>query len=130
MRVALLATGLAIVAALVRPVVIMLVLLASGHLVRRDVAPGTSRLATGAALLRLWIPSGVRGFLAALEKGARGALGVATACALAGVIVGVVTKTGAGLKLASGIISVSGNNLLLTMFSQQPRPSQPHRRRP
>jgi TRAP transporter 4TM/12TM fusion protein len=41
---------------------------------------------------------------------------VATACALAGVIVGVVTRTGLGLKLASALVDLSGGHLLLTMF--------------
>ena len=52
----------------------------------------------------------------ALEAGARSALGVAIACATAGVIVGVVTLTGLGLKMANGLIDLAGGNLLLTMF--------------
>jgi TRAP transporter 4TM/12TM fusion protein len=52
----------------------------------------------------------------ALETGARGALGVAIACATAGIIVGVVTLTGLGLKMANGLIDLAGGNLLLTMF--------------
>jgi TRAP transporter 4TM/12TM fusion protein len=52
----------------------------------------------------------------ALEAGARGALGVAIACATAGIIVGVVTLTGLGLKMANGLIELAGGNLLLTMF--------------
>ncbi len=42
----------------------------------------------------------------ALETGARGALGVAIACATAGIIVGVVTLTGLGLKMANGLIDL------------------------
>jgi TRAP transporter 4TM/12TM fusion protein len=52
----------------------------------------------------------------ALEAGARGALGVAIACATAGIIVGVVTLTGLGLKMANGLIDIAGGNLFLTMF--------------
>ena len=52
----------------------------------------------------------------ALEAGARSALGVAIACATAGIIVGVVTLTGLGLKMANGLIDLAGGNLLLTMF--------------
>ncbi len=51
-----------------------------------------------------------------LETGARGVLGVAVACASAGIIIGVVTKTGVGLKLASGLLALSGGYLLPTMF--------------
>jgi TRAP transporter 4TM/12TM fusion protein len=52
----------------------------------------------------------------ALEAGARGALGVAIACATAGIIVGVVTLTGLGLKMANGLIDLAGGHLLPTMF--------------
>ena len=55
-------------------------------------------------------------FLTALAAGARSALGVAIACATAGIIVGVVTLTGVGLKLANGLISIAGGDLLLTLF--------------
>ncbi|MBQ1918429.1 MAG: TRAP transporter large permease subunit, partial [Schwartzia sp.] len=43
-------------------------------------------------------------------------LGVLVACASAGIIIGVVTKTGVGLKLASALLELSGGMLLPTMF--------------
>ncbi|HHY92754.1 MAG TPA: TRAP transporter fused permease subunit, partial [Firmicutes bacterium] len=54
--------------------------------------------------------------LDALEEGARGALGVAAATAAAGMIVGSVTLTGLGLKMANGLVALAHGNLLLTMF--------------
>ncbi|MBO8128101.1 MAG: TRAP transporter permease [Peptococcaceae bacterium] len=54
-------------------------------------------------------------FLRALELGARNSLGVALACATAGIIVGVVTLTGLGLKLSSIIIQLAGGHLWLTL---------------
>ena len=51
-----------------------------------------------------------------LERGARGVLSVLVACAAAGIVIGVVTKTGVGLKLASGLLDLSGGMLLPTMF--------------
>jgi TRAP-type uncharacterized transport system fused permease subunit len=48
--------------------------------------------------------------------GAKGALGVGVACATAGMIVGVVTMTGLGLKLGTGLVDLAHNQLLLTMF--------------
>ena len=51
-----------------------------------------------------------------LENGAKNVLGVLVACAAAGIIIGVVTKTGVGLKLASGLLDLSGGLLLPTMF--------------
>jgi TRAP transporter 4TM/12TM fusion protein len=50
-----------------------------------------------------------------LESGARGALGVALACATAGIIVGVVTLTGLGLKMGDGLLALAGGNILLTL---------------
>lgn len=54
--------------------------------------------------------------LSALEDGARSALGVAAACACAGLIIGSVTLTGIGLKLANGIVALAGGYLLPTLF--------------
>ena len=51
-----------------------------------------------------------------LETGARNVLGVLVACAAAGIVIGVVTKTGVGLKLASGLLEFSGGMLLPSMF--------------
>jgi TRAP transporter 4TM/12TM fusion protein len=50
----------------------------------------------------------------ALRGGSMGVLSVAGTCAAAGIIVGVVTLTGLGLKFSSIIISYAGGNLLLT----------------
>jgi len=50
----------------------------------------------------------------ALESGVTGVLGVACTCAAAGVIVGVVTLTGLGLKFSSIVIQYSGGSLVLT----------------
>jgi TRAP transporter 4TM/12TM fusion protein len=55
-------------------------------------------------------------FFRALESGARAALGVAAATATAGIIVGVVTLTGLGLKFANGLLDLSGGILLPTLF--------------
>ena len=51
-----------------------------------------------------------------LEKGAKGVLGVMIACASAGIIIGIVTKTGVGLKLAGALIDLAGGQLLPAMF--------------
>lgn len=51
-----------------------------------------------------------------LENGARGALGVACACATVGLIIGTATLTGLGLKLAHAIVTLAGGSLLLTLI--------------
>ena len=50
----------------------------------------------------------------ALEGGSVGVLNVAATCAGAGIIVGVVTLTGLGLKFSSIVIDYAGGSLLLT----------------
>ena len=50
----------------------------------------------------------------ALRGGSIGVLTVASTCAAAGIIVGVVTLTGLGLKFSSIIIAYAGGNLFLT----------------
>jgi TRAP transporter 4TM/12TM fusion protein len=50
----------------------------------------------------------------ALASGAIGMLNVAATCAAAGIIVGVVTLTGLGLKFSAIVIAYAGGNLLLT----------------
>ena len=50
-----------------------------------------------------------------LVDGGTGVLSVAATCATAGIIVGVVTLTGLGLKFSLIILSLAGNNLFLTV---------------
>ena len=51
---------------------------------------------------------------AALADGSIGVLSAATTCAAAGIIVGIVTLTGLGLKFSSIVIDFAGGSLLLT----------------
>ena len=53
-------------------------------------------------------------FFQALDGGTRAVLNVAATCAGAGLIVGVVTLTGLGLKFSSIVLAYAGNSLLLT----------------
>jgi TRAP transporter 4TM/12TM fusion protein len=62
-------------------------------------------------LLRGFLSSG---FIKALEGGSLAVLNVAATCAGAGLIVGVVTLTGLGLKFSSIVLAYAGNSLLLT----------------
>jgi TRAP transporter 4TM/12TM fusion protein len=51
----------------------------------------------------------------ALAAGGRGVLSVAATTATAGIIVGVITLTGLGLKVAGLIVALAGSSLLLTI---------------
>jgi len=54
--------------------------------------------------------------LGSLEAGARNMAGVAAACACCGIIIGVVTLTGLGLKMAAFITYLAGGDLFLTLL--------------
>jgi TRAP transporter 4TM/12TM fusion protein len=55
-----------------------------------------------------------RRFVQAMESGTTGVLNVAATCAAAGIIVGVVTLTGLGLKFSDIVIAYAGGSLPLT----------------
>lgn len=63
----------------------------------------------------------IKDILMAMENGGRLALGVSAACACTGFVIGVVTLTGVGLKLANAILALAAGSfaitLVLTMFS-------------
>ena len=83
----------------------------------------TSFLRRDTALLPYDMFSGKTGFLRgiaasglvrSLKDGSLAVLNVAATCAGAGIIVGVVTLTGLGLKFSSIVLAYAGNSLLLT----------------
>ena len=55
-------------------------------------------------------------FVTALENGAKNTIAVAAACSIAGIIVGVVSLTGIGLKLAEGLLFLSGGIDIIALF--------------
>ena len=52
----------------------------------------------------------------ALVVGARNAVPVSVACAVAGIVVGVITLTGLGLKFSALMLTFSGGNLLIALL--------------
>ncbi len=66
------------------------------------------------SFLRRDTAMGVRKLLLALKDGSGQMLNVAATCAAAGIIVGVVAKTGLGLKFSAIIIGYAGGSLPLT----------------
>jgi TRAP transporter 4TM/12TM fusion protein len=62
----------------------------------------------------IWRGVAGSGLIKALDGGSRAVLNVAATCAGAGLIVGVVTLTGLGLKFSSIVLAYAGNSLLLT----------------
>ena len=72
------------------------------------------------AVLASWVRRETRigpaRLLTVLVDGAQNAMPVALACATVGIVVGVVSITGLGLKLASGIVGVAQGSLLVTLL--------------
>lgn len=97
------------------PLIAIIYLLISGYTPMKA-ALWAIFLAIGASMLRKSTRIKPSEIVAGLEKGAKGVLGVLVACAAAGIIIGVVTKTGVGLKLASALLDLSGGHLLPAMF--------------
>ncbi len=96
------------------PLIAIIYLLVSGYTPMRA-ALWAILLTVVAATLRASTRMSIKDIIMSLESGARSALGVIIACATAGIIIGVVTKTGLGLKLGSVLIGLAGGKLLLTM---------------
>jgi TRAP-type uncharacterized transport system fused permease subunit len=75
---------------------------AMGKPLPRDTDPGQKRESLGGFATRE-----TKMVLTSLEKGAKNAIMVSVACAAAGIIVGMVTLTGMGLKFSSLVIDLS-----------------------
>lgn len=59
--------------------------------------------------------SGAQGLFTALAAGAKNAVPVSVACAVAGIVVGIISLTGLGLKFSALMLSFSGGNLVLAI---------------
>lgn len=97
------------------PILIVLYLLVAGY------TPVRAALgAIAAALIASGIKKSTRlsfmDIVEGLAKGARSAITVIAACACAGIIIGVVTQTGLGLKMGSILVNIANGNLLFTLF--------------
>ena len=54
----------------------------------------------------------LKGFYGALQSGAHNSVGVAAACASAGIVIGVIAHTGLGIKFTSFILSLASGSLI------------------
>lgn len=97
------------------PLIAIIALLASGYTPMKAALAGIF-ISIGSAMLRASTRMNFYDIVDGLIKGARGALGVIIACASAGMIIGIVTKTGVGLKLASALVTVAAGNFMLLLL--------------
>ncbi|UII57059.1 TRAP transporter permease [Cytobacillus spongiae] len=100
---------------LLLPILAVIILLMSGMSVIRA-ALWSIVVTIAVSAIRKETRIGFKDAIDALVDGARTALGVAAATAAAGIIVGVVTKTGLGLKLANGLLDLAGGALIPTLM--------------
>ena len=97
------------------PLIAIIGLLASGYTPMKAALAGIF-ISIASAMLRANTRMSIPDIIDGLIKGARGALGVLIACSSAGMIIGIVTKTGAGLKLASALVDIAAGNFILLLF--------------
>ncbi len=103
------------------PILIIIYLLFSGFSIERAALWGIGSTILVSVFLKETRITPTK-FIFALTSGARTALGIAAATACAGIIVGVVTTTGLGLKMGNMIVGLAGSlttsielQLLLTL---------------
>lgn len=86
------------------------------------VAKYTAMFACAYSLLALWIVAllskrlNLEGIINALRDGAYRMIMITIPCAAAGIILGILTLTGAGMKLSEIIAFMAGGSLFLTLF--------------
>ena len=100
---------------LIIPLLAIIVLLVMGFTTTRAALFGTLACIVVPFLRKnTWVP--VKDVAAAYPQAARNIISVACACGVAGIIVGIVTLTGLGLKLGESLVSLTGGHLFLTLF--------------
>lgn len=97
------------------PLAVIVYLLVSGYTPMRA-ALAAIVLSIVCACLRSSTRIGPKEIIDGLINGSKGVLGVLIACATAGIIIGVVTKTGVGLKVATALLDLSGGYIVPAMF--------------
>ena len=100
---------------LIIPLFAIIVLLVMGFTTTRAALLGTLACIVVPFLRKnTWVP--LKDVASAYPQAARNIISVACACGVAGIIVGIVTLTGLGLKLGESLVSLTGGNLFLTLF--------------
>lgn len=100
---------------LLLPLVVLVYMIINGFTMSRSAMFATA-VAIAVSMFRKDTRLTPSTFLDALENGARSTLSVAVACAVAGIIAGVVSLTGIGQLLIRGIVAISGNVTIIALF--------------
>ena len=100
---------------LVIPLIAFIILLVMGFTTTRAAIYGTLACVAVPFLSRkTWVSP--KAMFEAYVQAARNIISVACACGVAGIIVGMVTLTGLGLKLGESLITLTGGSMFLTLF--------------
>lgn len=100
---------------LLLPLIVLVLMMDNGYTATRS-ALCAIVLAIIVSMFRADTRMSFKDVLSALENGARNIISVAVACSVAGIIVGIVTLTGLGLKLATGLLALASGSVLLALF--------------
>ena len=102
-------------APLLVPLVVIVVLMVMGFSPLRAALVSTVVMVVGSCFFKNTRMT-PKVFLETLKKSAYNAISVTVACAICGIITGVITLTGLGLKLSDLILAASGGVLIPTLF--------------
>ena len=97
------------------PIIGVVFVLAKGMTVTRAALMGIL-VAIGVSYVKKSTRMQLKDFSEALISASKNAISLGAVAASAGIVVGVITLTGLGLKLTDMIIAVSAGNLLITLF--------------
>jgi TRAP transporter 4TM/12TM fusion protein len=97
------------------PVILLVVLIVSGWSATKS-AFWCILLIIGLSLIRKSTRMSFKNILDAIIQGSKDTMPIAAACACAGIIVGVVSATGIGVKFSSLLINLSANSVLPSLF--------------
>ncbi len=100
---------------LILPLIVIIYFLSSGFTPIYAALMGLATCVV-AGLLKKASRMSIRDIVDVLALGARNSVGVALACASAGIIIGTITLTGLGLKLGNGLVELAGGSLPLTLI--------------
>lgn len=100
------------------PIVVIIYFLATGHSISMSAMTAivTCFIISAVPLVFSGNWRELKIFLNALEDGAKNCVSVAIPCAIAGIIVGVITLSALGLKFTGMILGISGGNLVIILI--------------
>lgn len=99
---------------LIAPIVLLLVLMVTGRTAFYSVTVSILGIVV-LSYIRKNTRLGIKKLLTALENGAKGALVVAVACALSGMVVGCIYQSGVGVQFTSLVVTLSRGSVFVAL---------------